>query len=88
MSEISAEGYAVALRPVAARLLGLRERGDRLQAELDSRVVEQAKGAISARFGTTPDVAFALLAGLARSQGREIEEYAAAVVAKRGLLDA
>jgi len=88
MSEISAEGYAVALRQVAARLLGLGERGDRLQADLDSRIVEQAKGSVSARFGTTPDVAFELLAGLARSQGREIEEYAAAVVAKRGLLDA
>jgi AmiR/NasT family two-component response regulator len=88
MSEISAEGYAVALQPVAVRFLGLGERADRLQEDLDSRIVEQAKGSISARFGTTPEVAFELLAGLARSQGREIEEYAAAVVAKRGLLDA
>jgi AmiR/NasT family two-component response regulator len=88
MSEISAEGYAVALRPVAARFLGLHERGHRLQAELDSRIVEQAKGAVSARLGTTTDVAFELLAGLARSQGREVEEYAAAVVANGGLLDA
>jgi AmiR/NasT family two-component response regulator len=88
MSEISAAGYAVALHPVATRLLGLGERGDRLQAELDSRIVEQAKRAVSARLDTTTDVAFELLAGLARSQGREIEEYAAAVVAKGGLLDA
>jgi AmiR/NasT family two-component response regulator len=88
MSEMSAEGYAVALGPVATRLFGLGERADRLQADLDSRIVEQAKGSISARFGTTPDVAFELLAGLARSQGREIEEYASAVVAKRGSLDA
>ena len=88
MSEISAEGYAVALQPVAPRVAALRTRGDRLQADLDSRVVEQAKGAISARLGTTTDVAFEILSGLARSQGRAIEEYAAAVLAKRGLLDA
>jgi len=88
MSKISAEGYAVALRPLAARFAGLGEQGDRLQADLDSRIVEQAKGAISARLGTTSDVAFEILSGLARSQGREIEEYAGAVVAKGGLLDA
>jgi len=88
VSEISAEGYAEALRPFAAPLVGLGERADRLQAALDSRIVEQAKGSVSARFGTTPDVAFELLSGLARSQGREIEEYAAAVVANGGLLDA
>jgi AmiR/NasT family two-component response regulator len=88
MSEISAEGYAVALHPVAARFAGLVERTDRLQADLDSRIVEQAKGAISARLGLTADIAFEVLAGLARSQGREIEEYAAAVLANRGLLDA
>ena len=88
MTEISAEGYAVALHPVATRSAGLAERGDRLQADLDSRIVEQATGAISARLGLTPDIAFEVLAGLARSQGREIEEYAAAVLANRGLLDA
>jgi AmiR/NasT family two-component response regulator len=81
MSEIATEGY-IALRKVAARL----ERGDRLQGDVD--FVELAKGAISARLGTTTDVAFELLRGLARSQGREIQEYAAAVVAKGGLLDA
>lgn len=88
MSEISAEGYAVPLRPVAARLAALGERGDRLQADIDSRIVEQAKGAVSARLGTTTDVAFEILSAVARSQGREIEEYAEAVVAKRGSLDA
>jgi hypothetical protein len=87
MSEISAEGYAVALHPVAARFAGVAERADRLQADLDSRIVEQATGAISARLGLTPDIAFEVLAGLARSQGREIEEYAAAVLANRGRLD-
>jgi AmiR/NasT family two-component response regulator len=86
MSEISAEGCAVALRPVTARFAGLAERGDRLQADLDARIVEQAKGAISALLSTTTDVAFEILSGLARSQGRAIEEYAEAVLANRGLL--
>jgi AmiR/NasT family two-component response regulator len=88
MSEISAEGYFVALRPVSARIAELVEQGNRLQADLDSRIVEQAKRAISARLGTTTDVAFEILSGLARRQAREIEEYAAAVVANGGLLDA
>jgi AmiR/NasT family two-component response regulator len=51
-------------------------------------VVEQAKGAISARLDITPDIAFEMLRGLARSQGRNIDEYAAAVVANGGRLDA
>jgi AmiR/NasT family two-component response regulator len=88
MSEISPEGYAVALHPVAAPFAGLGVRGDRLRADLDSRIIEQAKGAISARLGLPPDIAFEVLAGLARSQGREIEEYAQAVLTNRGLLDA
>jgi len=82
------EDYAAVLRPVAARLLGLGKRGDRLQAELNSRIVEQAKRAISACLGTTTDVAFEILSGLARSQGRAIEECAETVVAKGGLSDA
>jgi AmiR/NasT family two-component response regulator len=88
MSEISAEGYALELHPVGRRFAGLVERAGRLQADLDSRIVEQAKGAISTRLGIPPDIAFEMLAGLARSQGREIEEYAEAVLANRGLLDA
>jgi AmiR/NasT family two-component response regulator len=87
MSEIAAHGYAVALRPLAPRFAGLVERGERLQTYLDSRIVEQAKVAISTRLDTTPDVAFEILSGLARSQGREIDDYAEAVVARRGLLD-
>src|SRR5688500_11215448 len=69
-----AEGYVAALRPDAARFAGRVERGERLQADLDSRIVEQAKIAISFRLNTTPEVAFEILSGLARSQGREIEE--------------
>jgi hypothetical protein len=82
------EDYAVALRPLAARILGLGEQGDRLQAELNSRIVEQAKHAISACLGTTTDIAFEILSGLARSQGRAIEECAETVIARCGSSDA
>jgi AmiR/NasT family two-component response regulator len=88
MSEISPQGYSVAHRPVPARFAGLAEQEDRLQSDPDSRTVEQATGAISARLGTTTDVAFEILSGLARSQGRKVEEYAKAVLANRGLLGA
>jgi ANTAR domain len=88
MSEISAEEYAAALGPVVARLLEMGERGERVQAALDSRIVERAESAISIRLDTTSDVAYEILSGLARSQGREIAEYAEAVVARGGQLDA
>jgi AmiR/NasT family two-component response regulator len=80
----SRNDYAVVLRPVAARFLGLGERADKLQADLNSRIVEQAKRAISACLGTTQEDAFEVLAALARHQGRAIEECAATVVAKGG----
>jgi AmiR/NasT family two-component response regulator len=48
--------------------------------------LEQAKGAISARCGVTPDVAFELMRGLARSQRREIHGYATEIVANGGRL--
>jgi hypothetical protein len=82
MGEISAQGFALDLRPALTRL-GVRADA---QAELDSRLLEQAKRAVSARLGTTPEVAFELVCGLARSQGREVSEYAAAVVATGGSL--
>jgi AmiR/NasT family two-component response regulator len=56
-----------------------------LRTALESRVIlEQAKGAISVRCGVTPDTAFEMLRGLARSQRREIHEYAAEIVANGG----
>jgi AmiR/NasT family two-component response regulator len=55
---------------------------------LDSRtIIEQAKDAVSTRHSTTPDVAFAMLCGLAQSQHRDLYEYAAEVAAKDGRLD-
>lgn len=74
MSEISPDGTAVALHA----------NDDPLEA---GAVIEQAKGAISARTGTTPEIAFELLRGLARSQRRSLQDYAAAVVANGGRLD-
>jgi AmiR/NasT family two-component response regulator len=50
-------------------------------------VVEQAKAALSARFGVTPDEAFHLLQGLACSQRRSLPEFAAEVLRNRGRLD-
>jgi AmiR/NasT family two-component response regulator len=67
------------------RLAALELENAQLRTALESRIViEQAKGAISVRFGTTPDEAFAMMRGLARSQHREIHEYAAEIVAKGG----
>lgn len=49
--------------------------------------VESAKLAVSATHDTTPEVALELVRGLARSQGRDLHEYAAAIVAHGGRLD-
>ena len=57
-----------------------------LQSALDSRVaVEQAKGAVAARLGITPDDAFGLLRAYARHENRPLAEVA--VQAVRGELD-
>jgi AmiR/NasT family two-component response regulator len=72
----------------AVTKLSRTESAERYEA-LDSRIViEQAKNAVSARHSTMPDVAFAMLRGLARSQDRDLYEYAKEVVAKDGRLDA
>lgn len=88
MSDTSVDGVVVPLHPDGTELQALRTENARLRDALNSRVViEQAKGAMSARLGVTPDVAFEMLRGLARSQGRDFDEYAAAVVANGGRLD-
>jgi AmiR/NasT family two-component response regulator len=75
VSEISPEGAAVV-------------EVEQLRGALPSRIViEQAKAAVSARLDTTPEVAFEMLRGLARSQRRNLYEYAAEVVDKGGRLD-
>lgn len=69
-------------------LAALEAENEQLREALRSRItIEQAKGAVSARLGTTPEVAFELIRGLARSQRRNLQEYAAHLVAHGGRLD-
>ena len=78
----------VALRPRAGSAAALRAEVAELRDALQSRIViEQAKGAVSVRLDTTPEAAFEMMRGLARSQGRSIQEYAAAIIANGGRLD-
>jgi AmiR/NasT family two-component response regulator len=94
MSEISSEGLAVAVHPNGNRLAALEAenaalaaKNAQLQTALESRIViEQAKGAVSARLGITPQIAFEMVRRLARSQRRNLHEYAAEVVANAGRL--
>jgi AmiR/NasT family two-component response regulator len=66
-------------------IAALESENAQLRTALESRIIlEQAKGAISVRCGVTPDTAFEMLRGLARSQRREIHEYAAEIVANGG----
>ncbi len=82
MSESTTDGNVVRLRPRPDRLRALEVENAQLRAALESRiVVEQAKGAVSARLETTPDVAFELIRALSRSQRRKLHEFAAEVVA-------
>jgi AmiR/NasT family two-component response regulator len=69
------------------RLTALETENEQLRAALESRIIiEQAKGAISVRCDVSPETAFKMLRGLARSQRLEIHEYAAEVVANGGRL--
>jgi AmiR/NasT family two-component response regulator len=81
------DAAVVPLRPTRERLSQLEEENAQLRAALESRItIEQAKGAVSARLETTPEVAFELLRGLARSQRRSLHDYAAEVVERGGRL--
>jgi hypothetical protein len=56
-----------------------------LQHALSSRIViEQAKGAVSARCEIPVDVAFEMIRGMARSQQRKLPEFCAEIVANGG----
>lgn len=71
------------------RLAAVELENEQLRAALQSRItLEQAKGAISVRCGVDPETAFELMRGLARSQQREIHEYAAEIVANGGRFSA
>jgi AmiR/NasT family two-component response regulator len=82
-------GIVIPLRPDPDRRLDAPStRNTHLHNTLPARIlVEQAKGAVSAHLETTPEVAFELLRGLARSQGRKLTEYAAEVIKNGGRLD-
>ena len=87
MSSVSTDGVVPVL-PDGDELRALRAENAQLRDALRSRIaIEQAKGAVSARLGTTPEVAFELLRGLARSQRRNLSDYAVEVVANGGRLD-
>lgn len=79
---------AAAIGIVQQRALRLSLQTTRqLQHALDSRVViEQAKGAVAAWLGCTPDDAFDLLRGYSRANSRRLAELAGDVV--RGVLPA
>ena len=88
MSELSTQNGGVPSE-VLERLHELERANDQLRTALEHRVVlEQAKGAISARCEVDPDTAFEMVRGLARSQGRDLHEFAAEIVANGGRLDA
>jgi AmiR/NasT family two-component response regulator len=66
----------------------LLERVAQLERALETRIViEQAKGAVAVRCGVTPDVAFQMIRGLARSQRRKLHEFCAEVLENEGRLD-
>jgi len=71
-------GMAIAQRRELRRSASVAEQ---LQRALDSRVtIEQAKGAVAARLGITPEVAFALLRGYARQTSRKLVDVAAQTI--------
>jgi len=66
----------------------LQHENEQLRASFARDVVlEQAKGALSARFGLLPEEALELMRGLARSQRRELQEFAAEIVRNEGRLE-
>jgi hypothetical protein len=65
----------------------LVERTIQLQSALESRIViEQAKGILAERHGTTPDEAFEMMRREARSRRMKIHELALGIVATAGRL--
>lgn len=83
----SRDGNVIALPARSGRLTELERENAQLREALETCIViEQAKGAASARLGVEPDVAFELMRGLARSQRRDLHDFAAEVIARRGMM--
>lgn len=71
-----------------ARVAQLEELAAQLQQALESQsFVEQAKGAVAARYGMSALDAFEMLRGLAQSQGRNLPEFCSEVIENEGRLD-
>jgi hypothetical protein len=69
----------------ATELSRLQAQVDQLEQALESRIIiEQAKGAVSARCDVPTDVAFEMIRGTARSQRRKLSELCAEIVANGG----
>ncbi|HEY6016765.1 MAG TPA: ANTAR domain-containing protein [Gaiellaceae bacterium] len=67
-----------------AEVVELRERTAQLQQALESRIViEQAKGVLAERLGTSIDTAFMLLRRAARSEQMRLHDLATVVVGAR-----
>jgi AmiR/NasT family two-component response regulator len=74
------EAVAV-VRRLAEDVATLRERTRQLEEALESRVaIEQAKGMLAERIGTTPDDAFDVLRRAARSTQTRLHDLARQVV--------
>jgi AmiR/NasT family two-component response regulator len=70
------------IKSLLAQIDGLVDRTAQLQVALDSRVViEQAKGVLAERMGTTPEAAFDVLRAAARRRRAPLHELAQLVVA-------
>src|SRR4029453_17695366 len=65
----------------------LSSQDEHAQNPLDDVLIERAKQALVTRYGFLPGEAFAVLAGLAHSQQRTLEEFAESVVRTNGRLD-
>lgn len=80
LAQLLAEAGAVAILQQRA-LLSSAQAARQLSRALDSRVsIEQAKGALAARLGITPDAAFQVLRGFARRHNRLLADVADATV--------
>jgi hypothetical protein len=77
-----AQGSAVHPAPVVSEA-----RDEEAQSPPDEVLIERAKQTLVGRYGFLPGEAFEVLSGLARSQGRPIEEFAESVVKSGGRLD-
>jgi ANTAR domain len=80
---------AIAVAPRLHEVVrALQAENEQLRHALESHIlIEQATGAVAVRCSVTPDVAFEMLRGLARSQRRKLAEFCEEVIENKGRLD-